>query len=146
MPDEYADSEFPEMEDLPAEWEEIPDESMEAFEDEVVDPQGGEDEVPGEFEEQADLGELIEASPDAQDVSPVLPEYSPEEAPEALSEDSGGALFSPGDDPLRQPLIPSQLDPRLVYRRAVPKRLRHLTCERKGPEYNRPSGLYRPGS
>jgi hypothetical protein len=140
MSDEYVEPEFPEMENPPADWENDSNEIGEVFEDEVVDPQGGEVEVSAEIREQVDL-ELIESSP----ISPVFSEYPPREAPRALSEDSGGTLFLPDDDPIQQPLIANPLDPRLVYTRSVSRRLRHLTCERRGAEYTRPSGLYRPG-
>ena len=143
MPEEYENQDFPEMEpsgdemgDLPEEaWEDVPN-------DEVADLQRGEIDVPDELQEQVDP-ELVESYSDAQDA--IAPEYPPREAPKAMSQDSGGTLFSPDDDPIQQPLISNPLDPRLVYTRPVPRRLRHLTCERRGAEYNRPSGLYRPG-
>jgi len=146
MTGEYVDPEFPEMENQS---EEIP-EFEEHLEPEVLDEGFYEEApIPDELREQVDL-ELIESSPDVEEVSTVKEafaalEYPPRENPTVMSPDSGGVLFLSNDDPLQQPLISNPLDPRLVYTRAVSKRLRHLTCERRGAEYNRPSGLYRPG-
>lgn len=140
MPDEYVDPEFPEMESQP---EEIPEfdgnleieESDEVFYEEIP--------IPAELGEQLDL-ELIESYPDEQDVFSE-PEYPPREATKTMNQDSVGVLFLPEDDPIQQPVVPEPLDPRLVYTRSVPRRLRHLTCERRGAEYHKPAGLYRPG-
>lgn len=138
MTEEHVDPDFPEMESQP-------EESLESEENqgsEVLE-EGfyGEAPIPDELREQVDL-ELIESSPDGFLVS----EYPPRESPTVMNQDSGGVLFLPGDDPIQQPLISEPLDPRLVYTRSVSKRLRHLTCERRGSEYQRPVGLYRPGS
>jgi hypothetical protein len=171
MTEEYVDPEFPEMEIQPEEipesegnsglevWDEgfcgeIP-ESEGNLEPEVFDeecqeetstPDGLDDlreKIFDEVREQADSG-LIESYSDAQEVFSEQ-EYPPRAVPTVMTQDSGGVLFLPDDDPIRQPVISEPLDPRLVYTRSVPRRLRHLTCERRGSEYQKPSGLYRPG-
>jgi hypothetical protein len=140
MPEEYVDPEFPEMGSQP---EEIPESEgnpePEVFGEEFYE----ETPLPDEFQEQVGM-ELVESSPDVQEGFLAF-EYPPREAPTVMNQDSGGVLFLPDDDPIRQPVISEPLDPRLVYTRSVPKRLRHLTCERRGAEYHRPAGLYRPG-
>jgi hypothetical protein len=140
MKDEYVDPEFPEMEVQPEEFSE----SEGNPEPKVWDEEFyGEIPVPDEFQEQMD-SEWVESPSDAQDVVSV-PEYSPKEVSQTLSQDSGGSLFLPDDDPIQQPPINEPLDPQLVYTRFVPRRLRHLVSERRQPEYHRPAGLYRPG-
>jgi hypothetical protein len=141
MKDEPVDPEFPEMGDSPVEWETDPNEIVdgdEVFEDEVIAPQEGEMEVQDELHGQDNL-DSVELPSDETGFSSASLNYPPREAPKTLNEDSGGTLFAPEDDPLRQPLIANSLDPRLVYTGPVPRRLRHLVCERRGPEYSRPS-------
>jgi|SRR6516165_2954822 hypothetical protein len=129
MNGEYLDPEFPEMEDLPEE----PNEPEGNPEPEVFDEEFYEEQdIPDELREQECL-ELVD-------------EYQPREDPQILNEDSEGALFLPDEDPIQQPLITEPLNPHVVYTKFVSKRLRHLTCERRMAEYNRPSGLYRPGN
>ena len=130
MPEEYESQDFPEME---------------TSEEEISAEYAEEYAIPDELQEQTNL-ESIESSSDAQDVFSVPPEYPPKEISRIVSQDSSGTLFLPGDDPIRKPVIAEPLDPHLVYTRRVPKRLRHLTCERRGPEYHRPTGFYRPGN
>jgi hypothetical protein len=101
--------------------------------------------------------ELMESSPD-QLIFSEFPEYPPDVLP-PLNQDSGGTLFLPEDDPIQQsggtlflpesdpiqqpPMAP--LDSDVVYTRSVSKRLLHLVLERRGAEYHKPVGLYRPG-
>ena len=119
MAEEYVDPEFPQLDSQPEEIYRDPEGNLEP---EVLDEGFVEETIyPHDFEGLVDLG-LVESSPDSDEV-----------------------LFFPGDDPLRHPVIHELLDPPLVYTRYVSKRLRHLTCERRGPEYVKPSGLYRPG-
>lgn len=132
---EYIDPEFPEMESQP---EEIPEPEWDP-ESEALDEEFYEETPTSDGFE----GELERMESEMQEVSSAL-EYPPRESPTVISEDSGGVLFLPDDDPIQQPLISEPLDPRLVYTRPVSKRLRHLTCERRGSEYSRPAGVYRP--
>jgi hypothetical protein len=141
--EEYVDPEFPEMEYPPEEFYE-PEGNPEPEALDGGEEFSGEIPIPDELREQADL-ELIEFSPDASESFPV-PESPLRGTPTVLSPDSGGALFLPEDDPIQQPSIAAPLDPYPVYTRAVPRRLRHLTCEQKGSEYHKPAGLYRPGN
>jgi hypothetical protein len=137
MTEEYVDPEFPEMESQPeeiSEFEENPE--SEVWGEEFYE----ESPLLDEFKEQMDL---IESSPGEQDVLSEQ-EYPSQAVSTVMSQDSGGVLFLPDDDPIQHPVISEPLDPRLVYTRSVPKRLRHLTCERRGSEYSRPTGIYRP--
>jgi hypothetical protein len=141
MTEEYADPEFPEMESQPEEFYE----SEGNPEPEVLEEEfSGEMTIPDELREQVDM-ELLRSSPEViYDNFPVSG-YPPQEASTNRVPDAGGTLFLPEDDPLQHPLAPVPLDSPPVYTRPVPRRLRHLVCERRGPEYNRPlPGLLQP--
>jgi len=148
MSDDYVDPEFPEMGGFPADENTDPEgfgqEYEAVYEGQPEESQGEVPETGEWFSPPEEPQEQVQA--DTQE-HPVFsaPESPPQEVPQTLSQDSGGVLFEPDDDPLTHPPIVEPLAPQQVYTRFVSKRLRHLVCERRGAEYHKPAGLYRPG-
>jgi hypothetical protein len=141
MIEEYLDPEFPDMEAYP---EEAPEPEGNPEPEVLEEEFSGEMTIPDELREEVDM-ELLESSPEViYDNFPVSG-YQPQEAATNMVQESGGTLFSPEDDPFQHPLTTDTLDPPPVYTRPVPTRLRHLVCERRGPEYHKPlPGLLQP--